>query len=77
LEGNQQDCDVNVKDKDVKPLVQQESVSTSGALPQGKEHQSWTPQGVKRLDGFRLDEVMVWKSLQVLLVCREQYEMWE
>ena len=40
-------------------MVQQESVSTSGALPQGKEHQSWTPQGVKRLDGFRLDEVMV------------------
>ena len=40
-------------------MVQQEPVSTPGFFPQGKEHHSWTPKGVKRLDGFRLDEVMV------------------
>lgn len=39
-------------------MVQQESCFYSWFFPQGKEHHSWTPKGVKRLDGFRLDEVM-------------------
>jgi len=51
---NQDDCEVAAK-----PVVQQEPVFTSKDVPNGRDFHCDVPQGEKRLDGFRLDEVMV------------------
>jgi len=57
--NNQHGCDVDVKDNDKEVRVQQGPVFTSGAAWNDAGPSPSIPQGNKRFDGFRLDEVMV------------------
>jgi hypothetical protein len=57
--NNQDGCDVDVQDNDNEVKVQQGPVLTSGAAWNDAGPSPSIPQGNKRFDGFRLDEVMV------------------